>query len=114
MTRFSTAARRVGVAAAVIGAAAFSTVATADAAPAAAPTAASSDVPTCYLNWLDDYTLRVDCNKAAGSQYRAAVRCNKNNWPDYNRYGAWKSVPDYSVARCNNGDKAFNGRAETR
>jgi hypothetical protein len=112
MTRFSTVARRIGVPAVLVATAALGSITTAGAAPVAE--GAASAVPTCYLNWLDDYSLRVDCNKASGNEYRAAVRCNKNNWPDYNRYGAWAKVPDYSVARCNSGDKAFNGRAETR
>jgi hypothetical protein len=48
------------------------------------------------------------CSSGTGS-YRVAIRCDDNNWFDYNRYGPWRSVGGgWSEALCDWGDKAYN------
>lgn len=53
----------------------------------------------------------VRCGESSG-EYRACARCDVNNWPDYDRYGAW--VGTVSTATRDSGDRAFNRGYRTR
>ena len=104
MTRFATALGRVGAAAALVVAATLSGATAAAAAPA---------VPDDCTSQLYSTGARAYCGGGTGS-YRASVRCDKNNRPDYNRQGAWVQPGRWSFADCNAGDRPFNAGLERR
>ncbi|WP_214405809.1 hypothetical protein [Pseudonocardia lacus] len=100
MLRISTTARRVGVPAVLVALAAFGGAGVASAAPSG-----------CTIS-VYSYFSKAECTGGSG-QYRATVRCDVNNWPDYNRYGRWeKSGPSY--AYCDINHRAFNAGYQTR
>lgn len=114
MTRFPTAARRIGVAAALATAATFGAVTSAMAAPngpAAAAQPSDCEVRTYTLQ----YRVIAFCNEGTG-QYRATTRCDQSWASDYNRYGPWRPAGggDVSRAQCDSGDRPFNGSYQTR
>src|SRR3954451_8199143 len=98
MTRFSTAARRAGLSALLVAGATLGTATVAAAAPATPSDCSVSTVGS---------TATAYCRAGTG-EYRATTRCDKNNWPDYNRYGAWVTPGRWSFADCNSGDRPFN------
>ncbi|WP_214405810.1 hypothetical protein [Pseudonocardia lacus] len=101
MEQFLRTARRVGVTAAVVAAVALTTAPAASAAPYSCATQVYS------------FGARSTCSLGDG-QLRAYVRCDKNNAPDYNRYGAWVPPGRWSFADCNSGDRPFNAGAQVR
>jgi hypothetical protein len=104
MAGFRTVAGRVGASALLVTTATLGTVATADAAPAA---------PTDCRITAYQTGAHVACATGSG-QFRAYTRCDVSLWPDYNRYGRWVGVPNFSVALCDEGDRAFNQGFQTR
>jgi hypothetical protein len=104
MARFSTAARRGGPAAVVVGVAVFATAATGAAAPASASDCAPRRGAT---------SAEVRCDSGT-SQYRAVVRCDEAGRPDYDRYGEWVSARQHSVASCDGQDRAYRPGYQTR
>ncbi|MCO1654738.1 hypothetical protein [Pseudonocardia humida] len=113
MTRFRTIAGRAAAAALLAGAAVLGGAGAA----AAAPVDGSSPLPgaTSAVSSPDRCStvpfstgVNVLCNSGSG-QYRASVRCDRNNLPDHNRYGPWMRVnPFGSAATCNAEDRAFD------
>ena len=101
MSRFSTAARRIGVSAVLVAATTLGTATTADATPSGCQV-----VPS-------DQHVTVICTSGSG-EYRAYTRCDRNNWPDYNRYGRWVGLRQISSATCDAGHRAFNQGLQTR
>jgi hypothetical protein len=106
MKRFSDAATRITASTALACAAVLGVATAAQAAPAAA-LAPSRCVVSTLGNGVD-----VFCGQGFGT-YRGVVRCDRNNLPDYNRYGPWVSVGNWSSAWCNSGDRAFNHSMQT-
>ncbi|MGW3961513.1 hypothetical protein ACWED2_16940 [Amycolatopsis sp. NPDC005003] len=102
MTRFF-AVSRIAASTVLAGAAVLGG---AQAAPAAAP-APSGCVISTLSNGAD-----VFCSHGTGT-YRAVTRCDKNNRPDYNRYGPWVTAGNWSSAWCNDSDRAFNQGMQT-
>jgi hypothetical protein len=49
-----------------------------------------------------------------GGEHRVKVRCDKNNWPDYDAYGPWKPNGQYSWATCDYGDDSKSASVQTR
>ena len=101
MTRFRTTARRVGLTGLLVAAASLGSVTAAEAAPS------GCDYFTGPVG------VAVVCYGGSG-EYRASTRCDKNNWPDYNRYGAWVRIGAISTATCDSSDEAFNRGHQTR
>jgi hypothetical protein len=106
MRQFRTAARRVGVTAALI---------TIGALTAASPAAAQP--ADCHARlYASSGTVVAYCDEGNG-QYRASTRCDKSWAPDYNRYGPWRTAGgtlETSIARCDGSDRAFNAGYQTR
>jgi hypothetical protein len=102
MTRSATTARRIGATAVLVVAAALGTA-----------TAAGASTPDDCTVQLYAHGARAYCSAGTG-QYRAAVRCDKNNALDYNRFGAWVTAGRWSFADCNSADRPFNQHLETR
>jgi hypothetical protein len=100
-------ARRLGVTAVLVAAAALGTAGSASAAPGALATPSGCNV------YADDGGVIVDCARGTG-EFRAYTRCDKNNWPDYDRYGKWKRPGALSGAECDRGDRAFNQGFQVR
>ena len=101
MARFSTAARRVGVTALLVSAAALGSVTAAEASPGSCSVSASGSGSF------------VTCKTGTG-EFRASTRCRVDTFPDYNAYGQWVKPGQYSEARCWKSKGAFNQGFQTR
>jgi hypothetical protein len=98
MTRISAAVGRIAVSTVLAGAAVLG--------GATAAQAAQLSPSGCVVSTLSN-GVDVFCSRGTGT-YRGVVRCDRNNRPDYNRYGAWVTPGNWSSAWCNSGDRAFN------
>ena len=107
MSRLRTTTRRIGASAVLVTAAALATVTPAQAAPAAPA------VPSSCTTELWSGGSRTYCRSGSG-EYRATVRCDRNNGFDYNRYGSWVTPGRWSFADCDSGDRPFNAGAQLR
>jgi hypothetical protein len=106
MTRFSAAVSRIAASTVLAGVAVLGGATAAQAAPATALS------PTgCVISTLSN-GVDVFCSRGLGT-YRGVVRCDRNNLPDYNRYGPWVTAGNWSSAWCNSGDHAFNQAMQT-
>jgi hypothetical protein len=62
----------------------------------------------CDFDYIDNYRGASAMCDLGDGLYRIKIRCDKNNWPDYDRYGPWRSpFTTPSTAYCNTGDKAY-------
>jgi hypothetical protein len=110
MAGLTRAAGRIGASALLVAAATLGTITAASAAPGvgAVPTTPGD----CLVSPSSGH-VTVICGSGTG-EYRASTRCDVNNWPDYNRYGAWVTRGHTSNAICDRGDRAFNQGFQTR
>jgi hypothetical protein len=69
-------------------------------------TAAHAAPSGCAVSTLSN-GVDVFCSHGTGT-YRGVVRCDVNNWPDYNRYGPWVTPGNWSSSWCDSGDRAYN------
>lgn len=84
------------------------TLITAGVAASLVPAAGALAAPRECLTWYPTTNKgSVSCSSGTGT-YRAYVRCDVNNFPDYDRYGSWVSIGATSTATCNSSDRAFN------
>jgi hypothetical protein len=80
----------------------------------AGPAVASPFSPfKCTNVYNNNYEGSVVCREGGG-EHRAKVKCDKNNWPDYTRYGRWEPNGVWSSALCDRPDKAYDLTRETR
>ncbi|MCO1654737.1 hypothetical protein [Pseudonocardia humida] len=80
----------------------------------AAPTGASPMRYPGNCSLHTDYTGALAICRGGTGQVRAVTRCDENNRPDYNRYGAWVRPGAFSVAACDSGDRSFSRGYHTR
>lgn len=106
MTRFFTATSLIAASTALAGTALLGGATATQAAPITV-LAPSRCVVSTLGNGVD-----VFCGQGFGT-YRGVVRCDRNNLPDYNRYGPWVNPGNWSSAWCNSGDRAFNHSMQT-
>ena len=73
---------------------------------------AAQAAPSDCVVLKPDNGVDVICHGGTGT-YRGVVRCDRNNLPDYNRYGPWVTPGNWSSAWCNSSDSAFNQSMQT-
>lgn len=100
MTRISAVVGRIAASTALAGAIVLGGASAAQAAPTG-----------CVVSTLGN-GVDVFCSGGSG-KYRGVVRCDRNNLPDYNRYGPWVTSGNWSSAWCNSSDRAFNHSMQT-
>jgi hypothetical protein len=100
MTRISATVSRLVASTVLAGAAVLGGATAAHAAPSG-----------CVVSNLDN-GVDVFCSRGTG-KYRGVVKCDKNNWPDYTRYGPWVTAGNWSSAWCNSADSAYGQSMQT-